>query len=83
MTVFLKGQTYDLRNPEVDLWSLKEIHRVTTWPRLPIGLNGKYLQCEYHLVKPWDKDPDRCYLVLRSSNHRVVKFSKRFYDKST
>lgn len=82
MKVFSNSHTYEIKNPKIDLWTLEEVHRITTWPNLPVGLRGKMVACRYTLVKPWDKNPNRCYLVTRISNGRLVKFSSRFYCDS-
>ncbi len=79
MKLFHNNHVYEITNPKVQLWSLKEIDRVSTWPKLPIGVRGKLIVVKVEEVKPFEGYADKRYLVYRHTNHRIVKFSRRFY----
>ena len=80
--LYYKGKLYDIFDIETDLWTEAELESVKTWPYLPIGLNNKMAECIARYVKPPVNRPDKCRLILRVSNGKLVKF-KSDYAKRT
>lgn len=70
------GRVYVIKNPDLQLWTIDQLERLTTWPKLPLGVNNRLVDCDVQRLKSTVSAHCHIYLVWRISNGRLVSPNK-------
>lgn len=82
MKVKAFSRTYTITKPDAQLWSQSQIAGTGTWPRLPVGKDGRLVNCMQQRVRgePGDRLSQN-FLVVRMSDKRRITFKPYYLNR--